>query len=93
MARRWSSLFAKVQWDVVKPSDLVEQGDPEIVRDCRNVIGQPERHIGLLVKGEYVPTLGILAIRCSRRGNEIGIPLGLAIPDQCWEPTDHDGGE
>jgi hypothetical protein len=75
MARRWSSLFAKVQWDVVKPSDLVEQGDPEIVRDCRNVIGQPERHIGLLIKGE------------------IGIPLGLAIPDQCWEPTDHDGGE
>lgn len=76
--------YALVPWSDVAPSDLKEQGTPELVRDCRR-----ERHLGLCVRGEYVRHLGILAVRCERYGDDL-YPISLAIaPDDLT--IDHGG--
>lgn len=67
--------YALVPWSDIRPSDLMEQGDPELVRDCRH-----ERHLGLHVRGEYVASLGLLAIRCERHHGWL-LPLSMAIAD------------
>ena len=65
-------------------SDLREAngGDPELSRDTlRN--GKPEKHLGFHVWGQadHAPSLGLIAIRCKRRGAEATEPLTICIPD------------
>lgn len=72
---RWRDRVPLVSWSDIAPSDLHEQGDPELVRDCYR-----ERHLGLHVLGTYGISLGLLAIRCERRGAD-EIPLTLSIAE------------
>lgn len=51
------------------------QGEPEYVRDLPH-----ERQLGLQIHGQIVPYLGLLAIRCTRRGTTL-IPLTLSIAE------------
>lgn len=71
-----------VPW-LIADSDLNEANDGEVeyYRDLL-VQGQSERHIGLLVTGQFDPSLvlGMVAIRCARQGATL-IPLALAIPE------------
>lgn len=67
--------YALTAWSDIPPSDLREQGEPEIVRDLRH-----ERHLGLHIKGEYVTSLGLLAIRCERHYGW-DLPLSMAIAE------------
>ncbi len=67
--------YAPIPWGEILPSDLVAQGDPESL-----MIYRREEHLGLHVRGEYVRSLGMLALRCERRGMEL-CPLSMAISD------------
>lgn len=70
----------RVPWDqVIAPSDLVPQASV-FSKDCRPD-GKPERHYGLPVIGTFGISLGILGIRCERRGEQV-IPLSLMIADE-----------
>lgn len=71
--------YARVPWSEIEQSDLIEQGKPELVRDCRR-----ERHLGLNIKGQYVHSLGILAVRCERYGDDL-FPISMAIAPDKWE--------
>lgn len=71
--------FVKVPWGDVALSDLREAGPPELTRDTRH-IGRSERHMCLHVKGDYVPDLGMVAIRCERHSGWV-LPLTLSIVD------------
>lgn len=85
---RYPARFAIVPWDIVRPSDLVEQGPPEYTRDCHRY-GIAERHLGLHVLGSAGISLGILAIRCGRSGDTV-TPISMAISDECFEVDTHD---
>lgn len=65
--------YAKVPWGDLEQGDLREQGKPEWLRDSRH-----ERHLGLLVRGQYVGTLGMLMIRCERHQDWL-LPVGMSI--------------
>ena len=69
-----------VPWHI-ESADLVEAGDPELVRDLL-VEGRAERHLALHVVGQFNPglSLGLLAIRWVREGARV-IPETLSIPD------------
>ena len=61
----------------IEDSDLVEAGDPELVRDLAS-----ERQIGLHIVTSCPCrlSLGVLALRCERKGATV-IPLTLSIAD------------
>lgn len=42
--------------------------------------GQPQRQLAFHVTGQYVPSLGLIAIRCERRGETL-TPIGMALSD------------
>lgn len=67
--------FAPVPWGEIAPSDLEPQGEPETCITYRH-----EEHIGLHVRGVSGVTLGMLAVKCERRGLTVW-PQGLAIAD------------
>lgn len=81
---RFPTRHLRVPWDLIAPTDLVEQGKPEFTRDCRNEKLEPERHLGLHVLGTTGISLGILAIRCARSGDAVS-PLSLAIASAPFE--------
>ena len=58
-----------------RPLNGVPQGDPEYTRDVYR-----ERHLGLLIRGEFVDVLGLLAIRCERHGDRL-TPLTMCIAE------------
>lgn len=70
MARRYTTC----PWNL-PDSDLVPQGDPELVRDLHQ-----ERQLALHVLGTHGVSLGLIALRCERHG-ELLTPLSLCIPD------------
>lgn len=66
-------------------SDLVPAnlGKLEFTRDLV-LRGVAQKQIALFVTGQYVPSLGLMAIRCERRMGATGeelIPIGMALPD------------
>lgn len=67
--------YARAPWADVAPADLEPKGDPEWAIDYRH-----ERHMGLLIVGEYVPELGMLGIRCAVQQGALA-PISLAIAD------------
>ena len=71
---RWPERRTWYPWHI-EPSDLIGQGYPELVRD---LVG--ERQIGLHVLTSKGASLGLLAIRCERRGTTL-IPLEIAIAE------------
>ena len=81
--------YARVPWSWIAPSDLREAGPPELTRDIRK-FGRAERHLCLAIKGEYVPTLGMVAIRCERHSGW-ELPLSLAIVDTAAVTIDEGG--
>jgi hypothetical protein len=62
-------------WDDIELSDLHPQGSPETVVRYKH-----QELLGLVVKGQEIQTLGILAIRCEfdSRGEPMPISLALA---------------
>lgn len=71
----WQRRYAQAPWSEIAPADLEPQGDPETAIDYRH-----ETHLGLYVKGEHIPYIGMLAVRCESRGMHL-VPIGLAIAD------------
>ena len=85
--RTWPYRFCRVAWDrTIAPSDLVPQASV-FSKDCRPD-GKPQRHYGLPVTGTFGISLGILGIRCERRGEQM-IPLSLTI---AAEPLSRNSG-
>ena len=80
--------FPLVPWGDISVSDLREAGPPELQRDIRT-FGTAEKHLCLLVKGQYVPTLGMIAVRCERHSGWL-LPLTLAIVDTTAVIEDED---
>lgn len=83
MPRYWPTRRPLVRWGDIDGSDLKEanHGQIELCRDVQ-VDGRPERHIGMLVVGQYERSLalGLVALRCERRGESL-IPLTCSIPE------------
>lgn len=71
---RHPARYTLVPWQILD-SDLVEQGEPELVRDLHQ-----ERQLGLHVLGSCGVSLGLIAIRCERKGETL-TPLTLSIPE------------
>lgn len=67
--------YALTPWSTVSPSDLEPQGTPEYVRELAS-----ERQLGLFVVGTYGAVLGLMAVRCERRG-ALEHPLTMHIAD------------
>ena len=82
---RWQRRYAPVPWSEIQPSDLRPMGDPETSFAYRR-----EVHLGLVVKGEAVPFLGVLAIRCGAHGATLE-PLSLSIADGTLRMSIDDG--
>lgn len=57
-------------WSVINHEDLMAKGPPELVRHLLS-----QRQLGCHVRGQYVETLGMLALRCDAGG----VPLGAAL--------------
>lgn len=80
---RWEIRVPNVPWSDIEASDLCEanQGELELYRDTQ-VGPLAERHVGMHVVGQYDSwlSLGILAIRCERKGRTL-IPVSMAIAD------------
>ena len=68
-------------WDWLEQSDLWVQGPPEYTRYVSGTLRRsPEMHLGLNIVGQYVPHLGLLAIRCERKGDTV-TPISVAIAE------------
>lgn len=66
------------------------KGKLEFTRDLV-VRGIPEKHVAMFVTGQFVASLGMIAIRCERRQTSAGeqlLPMGMAIPDDAPMPID-----
>ena len=74
---RWS----KVPW-WLPDTDLRPSHNGELKRECRSDAGDPQRHFLLHVVQQFHPetSLGYLAIRCQRLGDQ-SVPLTVSIPD------------
>lgn len=68
--------FVRVAWDAIEESDLRRQGQPEISAD----VFPRERQLVLVVRGQTVDCLGLVAMRCERSGDTV-VPQTLCIPD------------
>lgn len=80
-----------VPWWILH-SDIVPAGAPCLSRDLV-INGRPEKHVAFHVSGQYIPSLGLMAIRYGRRGGQL-TPLGIALPDDAPLPIDDtDTGE
>lgn len=78
---RWPTRVSLVPW-WLPDTDLAEAVAGEFKRDIvRN--GKPERQVALHVVGQFpsAPSLGLIAVRCSRKGGGPVVPLTLSIPD------------
>ena len=67
--------YTRTPWGEVAASDLEPQGEPETV-----IVYRREEHLGLVVRGTFGVTLGMLGVRCERHGSILS-PIGLAIAD------------
>jgi hypothetical protein len=65
----------RVPWGDVLQSDVEPQGEPETVIEYRH-----EAHLGLHIRGTFGVTLGMLGVRCERRGVLL-IPIAVAIAE------------
>lgn len=76
--RRWSL----VPWWLPNSDLWPANRKLDLSRDCRTLEGQPQRHLALYVTQQHRPgqMLGLLAIRCERRGERI-TPISLSIPE------------
>lgn len=81
--------YVLVPWGDLAPNDLRE-GQAFLTRDIRK-LGRGERHLCMPVSGEYVPQLGMMAIRCERHSGW-EIPLSMALVDTAIAvDTEEDG--
>jgi len=72
-------------WNDLEPSDLCPQGPPETVVRYKH-----QELLGLVVKGQEIQTLGILAIRCEFDSIGEPMPISLALAeDMLLEAAKH----
>lgn len=85
--------YVLVPWGDIEPSDLRE-GQAVLTRDIRNIrkLGRGERHLCMPVMGEYVPQLGMMAIRCERHSGW-ELPLSMALVDTAIAVNTDEGGD
>lgn len=91
MPKFWRTFEPLVPWDCLDASDCREanEGQVEMYRDCHSIgnafVPYPhaERQLGLVVLGQFDPSmvLGMVAVRCERKGSDVLIPLSLSIPE------------
>jgi hypothetical protein len=67
--------YTACSWGDVLQSDLQPQGAPET-----SVTYRREEHVGLHIRGTYGVTLGMLTVRCERRGSQLD-PISVAIAE------------
>lgn len=72
--------YVRVPWDLVEQSDLEPAGRPEYQRDTTGFRNGPQRQLAIQVPGQYVERLGLLCIRCDRKGESV-FPLTMSIAD------------
>ena len=63
-------------WNEIEPSDLCPQGPPETVVRYKH-----QELLGLVIKGQEIQTLGMLAIRCEFDSMGEPMPISLALAE------------
>jgi len=69
-----------VRWDWLEETDIESVGPPEYRRNTAGLRTKPQQQIAMIVTGQYVERLGLVCLRCERKGESL-LPLTLSIAD------------